>query len=366
MKKILVAAGGTGGHIYPGLAIADCLKASLPDAQITFVGSHVGMEKNIVPKYGYPMEFIRARGFERQLSLETLAAIKGIFDSIADSKKLLKKYQPDLVIGTGGFTCGMLLKEAAKGGIPTMIHEQNAFPGRSNRMLASKVDRIAISFKEAKTYFPEEKTVFTGNPVRAVFKTTHKGEARRELGIKDGDRLILAVGGSQGARSINTAMAEMMSAHPGDHRVYYHLTGRGQYQAVCDKLTEAGVTVDGQRVRVAPFSTEMHTLLSASDLVITRSGAMSIAEIAAVGVPSILVPYPMAAGDHQRVNAQAIVDLGGGCLIEDATLTGEVLDKKVSGMLGDSASLAAMGEAVKAYGCLDADEKIAKIAMDLL
>ncbi|MEA5072637.1 MAG: undecaprenyldiphospho-muramoylpentapeptide beta-N-acetylglucosaminyltransferase [Eubacterium aggregans] len=366
MKKILIAAGGTGGHIYPGLAIADQLKEKLPDSHITFVGSYVGMEKDIIPKYGYPMTFIRARGFERELSLETLAAVKGIFDSIRDSKKLLGSEKPDLVIGTGGFTCGMLVKEAAKMGIPTLIHEQNAYPGRSNRMLAKVVDRIGISFNEARDYFPEDKVFFAGNPVRGVFKTIDRGEMRKALHLGEDKRMVLAVGGSQGAESINRAMVELVGKDTESDRVFYHLTGKEQYDAVCQDYAKAGIAIDGERLRVSPFSTEMQVLIGASDLVISRSGAMSIAELAASGTPSILIPYPMAAGDHQRVNAQAIVDLGGGIMIPDADLEGGRLMQVVEDLLADPVEMENMEAAVRAYGVVDADARIADEAMRLM
>ena len=157
--NVLIAAGGTGGHIYPGLAIAEKIKKERPDVKIIFIGSLVGMEKNIIPEHGYPLDYIRVRGFEKSLTLETLAAVKGVFDGMRDAKKIIAKYQPDLVIGTGGFTAGPLLLQASRRGIPTLIHEQNAFPGKSNRMLGKRVDRIAISFQEAAAYFPAEKTV---------------------------------------------------------------------------------------------------------------------------------------------------------------------------------------------------------------
>jgi UDP-N-acetylglucosamine--N-acetylmuramyl-(pentapeptide) pyrophosphoryl-undecaprenol N-acetylglucosamine transferase len=366
MKTILIAAGGTGGHIYPGLAIADQLAARLPDARLIFVGSHVGMEKNIVPKYGYPLELIRARGFERGFSAETLAAVKGVFDSVGDSRKLLKKYQPNLVIGTGGFTCGMLLREAARRKIPTLIHEQNAFPGRSNRMLGKTVDRVAISFEEARSYFPAEKTVFTGNPVREAFKNADRSAMRRQLGLGPDQKMILAVGGSQGAASINRAMIDLMAGDTHEDRVFWHLTGKDQYEPVCEHLKEKGVAIHNAHIEILPFSTEMDKLLSAADLVISRSGAMSIAELAAVGTPSILIPYPLAAGDHQRMNAQAIVDLGGGVMIEDSALDGKILKKTVNDLLSRPEKLAAMRIAVKGYGTIDADERIAEEALALI
>ncbi|MEG1184527.1 MAG: undecaprenyldiphospho-muramoylpentapeptide beta-N-acetylglucosaminyltransferase [Eubacterium sp.] len=358
--KILIAAGGTGGHIYPGLAIADKLKAEMPEAEITFVGSQVGMEKNIIPKEGYPIEYIRVRGFERELSMETLAAIKGIFDGLKDSKKLIASYKPDLVIGTGGFTCGPLLLQASKKGIPTMIHEQNAFPGKTNRMLGKKVDRVAISFEEAAQYFPKEKVFLSGNPVRTVYKKTDRKALRMKLGLKENQKMVVIMGGSQGAGSINDAAVTFIAKNRGrTDRVIYHLTGKNQYNKVLENLKESSVKLEKYAsIHILPYSDDVHTLIGAGDLVVSRSGAMSVAEIAAVGIPSIFVPYPMAAGNHQEFNARVITDNGGGVLIYDGELKGALLTETIDHLLEDQSSLDKMREATQGIAILDADQRI--------
>ena len=370
--KILIAAGGTGGHIYPGLAIADQFKERMPDAEIVFVGSLVGMEKNIVPKEGYPLEFIRVRGFERELSLETLAAVKGIFDGLRDAKKVLKKHEPDLVIGTGGFTCGPLLLQAAKKGIPTMIHEQNAYPGKANRMLSSKVDRISISFMEAAEYFPKEKVFLAGNPVRDAYKHVDRQACRASLGLGENQKMIVAMGGSQGAGSINGAIIEYMVKHAQDSEVViYHLTGRSQYQNVIDELKEKGVELNNGinaigNIHIVDYSNEVDRLLGAGDLVISRSGAMSVAEIAAVGIPSILIPYPMAAGNHQEFNARVITDRQGGILILDKELTPERLETAIDGILKDTDQRTKMAEITRQAAVYDADLRFVEEALKLM
>ncbi|MGV8905351.1 MAG: undecaprenyldiphospho-muramoylpentapeptide beta-N-acetylglucosaminyltransferase [Acetobacterium sp.] len=340
--KILIAAGGTGGHIYPGLAIAQKIKEENPDAEIIFIGSMVGMEKNIIPQTGYPIEYIRVRGFERQLSWETLAAVKGIFDGLWDSRKVLKRHQPDLVIGTGGFTSGPLLLLASQRKIPTMIHEQNAFPGKANRMLGKKVDRIAISFKEAQTYFPTGKTFLAGNPVRMEYYDLNRQKCRESLGLLDSQKMVLIMGGSQGAASINQGALSLMKAWKNSaDRVIYHLTGKQQYEQVLEAAKAQGITADGNN-HIKDYSSEVHQLLGAADLVISRAGAMSVAEIAAVGTPAILVPYPMAAGNHQEFNARVITDQGGGLLIADKALTGELLVETVEALITDETRLKKM------------------------
>lgn len=365
MSNILVVAGGTGGHIYPGLAIAEQIKIIRPESNIVFIGSHNGMEKNIIPKYGYKMEFIRAMGFEKKFSLQSLHAVKSIFDSIRDSKKVLRKYEPELVIGTGGYTCGMMLREAAKMKVPTMIHEQNAFPGRANRMLGKYVDRIAIAFEEAEDYFPAEKVFFTGNPVRNVFKKINRTEMCQALDIKPDEKMILAVGGSQGAESINYAMLELMKSEKSGDKIFCLITGKNKYEEIKSAYDKAGLS-DEHRFRIIPYTTEMEKYIGASDLIICRSGASTIAEIAAVGVPSILIPYPFAAGDHQRINAEAIERLGGGVIIADADLNGSVLKSKVSQLFADPDQMEKMRESVKEYGTVHADKILAETAIGLI
>jgi len=356
--KILIAAGGTGGHIYPGLAIAQKIKKENPDAEIIFIGSMVGMEKNIIPQTGYPIEYIRVRGFERHLSLETLAAVKGIFDGLLDSRKVLNRHHPDLVIGTGGFTSGPLLLLASRRKIPTMIHEQNAFPGKTNRMLGKKVDRIAISFKEAQTYFPEGKTFLAGNPVRTEYYDLNRQKCRENLGLLDSQKMVLIMGGSQGAGSINQGALGLMKAWKNrSDRVIYHLTGKQQYDQVLESAKTQGMTGD-VNIHIQAYSSEVHKLLGAADLVISRAGAMSVAEIAAVGIPSILVPYPMAAGNHQEFNARVITDQGGGLLIEDKALTGELLVETVEGLLADEMRLKKMAGITKKLRIFDAVDRI--------
>lgn len=367
-NNVLIAAGGTGGHIYPGLAIASTLKKRWPRANIIFIGSYVGMEKNIVPRYGYPMEFIRATGFARNSPVAILKATKHLFDSARDSRKLLKKYNPALVIGTGGYTCGVLLQQASMRGYPTLIHEQNAFPGKANRMAAKHADVVCLTFNEAAKYFPEGKTVLCGNPVRDAFKDVNRAAMREKLGISPDKRILLATGGSQGARSINTAMVDVIEHFKDNPNVViYHLSGKKNYDTIVGQLKERGIDADQEdNLHVIAYSNDMDTLMGASDLVISRAGATTIAEISASGTPSILIPFPYATGDHQRFNAQAVEDAGAGIMIEDKDLTGQVLCDAVDKIFWDDKKLAEMKVCAKNYAKIDADEKIVDEAMRLI
>lgn len=356
--KVLIAAGGTGGHIYPGLAIAEKIKTEDPGTEIIFIGSMVGMEKNIIPQYGYAIEYIRVRGFERKASLETLAAIKGIFDGLNDAKRIIAKHQPDLVIGTGGFTAGPLLLIASRRKIKTMIHEQNAYPGKTNLMLGKRVDRIAISFKEAEQYFPQERTFLAGNPVRSEYHQIDRSELRKNLNLSDSQKMVLIMGGSQGAGSINQSALSLIASYQNrDDRVVYHLTGKDQYESIKKEVEHLGLLPSGH-VFVDAYSNEVHRLLGAADLVISRSGAMSVAEIQAVGVPAILVPYPLAAGNHQEFNARVITDPGGGVLIKDQDLTGALLIQTVESLLEDDEKRRDMSRITKKQSIVNAGDRI--------
>lgn len=358
MMKILIAAGGTGGHIYPGLAIAEKIKKEQAEAEIVFIGSLVGMEKNIIPERGYPLDFIRVRGFEKSLSLETFAAIKGLFEGMRDAKKMLKKYQPDLVIGTGGFTAGPLLLQASRQKIPTLIHEQNAFPGKANRLLGKKVDRIAISFKEAGKYFPQEKTVLCGNPVAEAYFQIDRANLRQKLNLSDQEKMILIMGGSQGAASINQSAIELMQHFKEATNItIIHLTGRNQYDQVMKMADQKGLLKNSKMI-IQGYHQHLYELLGAADLVVARSGAMSVAEIAAIGLPAIFVPYPMAAGNHQEFNARVVTDAGGGILIADSQLNGAILYEKVKALLNDQKGLEKMSLETKKMAIENASQRI--------
>ena len=371
MTTVFIAAGGTGGHIYPGLAIAACLKKRMPDVKIVFIGSHVGMEKNIVPRYGYPMEFINASGFQRGFVKKVIAA-KNLLKSARDSRKLLNRYKPALIIGTGGFTSGIILREAAKKGIPTLIHEQNAFPGKSNRWAAQKADTVCLTFNEAAKYFPAKKTVLCGNPVRDAFKNVDRAAMRQKMKLVPGEKMVLAMGGSQGAAAINRAMQTVMKEWGGREDIQiYQITGPKQIDKVCAALDEAGIVYDKEyfgptHCHAIAYSNEMEMLMGAADVIIGRSGASSICEMAASGTPSILIPYPYAAGDHQRFNAMAMQNAGAAEVIDEDDLSGARLLKELSALLDDPAHLKAMSENAKAYAKIDADERIVDQAVALM
>ncbi len=366
IKTVLVAAGGTGGHIYPGLAIAETLRKRHPDWQITFIGSETGMEAKIVPEYGFPMDYIRVSGFDRGNPVKMLRAAMKMTASRKDAKKLLKKHNPDLVIGTGGYTSGILLYVAGKAGIPALIHEQNAFPGKANRLAASSASCVALTFDEAKTYFGNARTELCGNPVRDAFKHINPAKCREQIGVSADKRVILATGGSQGAASINEAMLKVAEAYKGNPKVeIYHLIGPKKYDELMAEAVSLGID-QFDNIHLMDYSNNMDVLMGAADVLISRAGATTIAEMSASGTPAVLVPYPFAAGDHQRFNAQAVVDAGAGIMIEDSDLTGELLLATVNELLFDTKKLEVFKQNALAYAKPEAGDKIADIAESLI
>jgi UDP-N-acetylglucosamine--N-acetylmuramyl-(pentapeptide) pyrophosphoryl-undecaprenol N-acetylglucosamine transferase len=358
--RVLIAAGGTGGHIYPGIAIAKVISENEEDVQIKFVGTKKGMERIIVPKAGYHLETIRVKGFERKISMDTVRSLKELFMGMLDAKRLIENYNPDIVIGMGGYVCGPVLLLASRKKIPTMIHEQNAFPGATNKLLSRFVDKIAISFSEAKKYFGNENKVFlSGNPVRKEFFNSDRKEAREKLGFGEDDFVVVSSGGSLGAASINNAMLKLIKEREkGDRLKVVHITGKANYEDFMDSLREAGLDIGlDKNVRILEYCDKMHEVYACADLVVSRAGAMSVAELAAGRIPSILVPYPYATDNHQGYNARSITDEGGGILILDSDLKHdpEILKNTIYSLIEDPEKLSDMGLAASKKAMPEAD-----------
>ncbi|MFZ7134022.1 MAG: undecaprenyldiphospho-muramoylpentapeptide beta-N-acetylglucosaminyltransferase [Eubacteriales bacterium] len=357
--RVLIAAGGTGGHIYPGIAIAKKIQKEHPEVQITFVGTHKGLEKDLIPKEGFPLKIIRVKGFKRKLSLDTFQSIKTLFLGLNDAKQVIKKMKPDIVIGTGGYVCGPILFMARIQRVPTLIHEQNAFPGVTNKILSRFVDKIAISFSESEKYFKvPDKLVLAGNPIREEFKYNGKELARKKLNIP-GDYWVIAVsGGSQGALSINKSMIHVIKAlKERDNVMVIHITGRNQHQEVLHLLKDEDVQLEQYpNIQVLPYSYDVADIYQAADIIVSRSGAMTISEITAVGRPSILIPFPYATDNHQEFNAKVITDKHGGIMIKDCNLNGQLLLTTIEDMLSDPVKMKKMEEATSNLGILNADD----------
>lgn len=306
--RIVFAGGGTGGHLFPALAIADRIREILAGkVEIVFVGTKRGIEYRMRDRLGYPLELINIRGLVRSFTLKNLLVPFLVVGSLLRSKAILKKYRPDIVIGTGGYVSWPILKAAARRKIITVLQEQNSYPGMATRQLASRAARVYLGFEEANEYLPgEAHTIITGNPVRAGVTAGDRAAALKEFKLDPGRKTILVLGGSQGARPVNEAVLKDVKAGRLDEK--YQLlwqTGRGDYKDVVASLGERA-----NNHSLFPFAHQMNLVYAAADLAIARAGAITLAELSACGVPSLVIPYPFAAGDHQRKNAKAYVERG--------------------------------------------------------
>lgn len=361
-KKILFATGGTGGHINPALAVAGYIKENYPNAEILFVGTADRMEAQLVPAAGYDFKTIEIQGFSRELNLSglkyNLITIKKLLKSEGQAKKIIAEFNPDVVIGFGGYVSGPVLSVAARMGIPTAVHEQNAFPGVTNKSLAKKVDVVMLTAPEAeKLLKPKNPCVVTGLPIRGEIITANKEFARAEMKL-DSRPLILSMGGSLGARAINEAVKYLIRNRYEKKDCYYlHATGKAGAAMIDDIDKEIDLGANPQ-IMLREYINDMDRCLAAADLVVCRAGASSLSEIQALGKPSILVPYPYAAENHQFYNAKTMSDRDAAILIEEKDFTGERLLSEVERLISEPNRLKIMGENAKAMAIVDASQRI--------
>lgn len=361
--KVLFTGGGTAGHINPALAIAGYLKQKEPDAELLYVGNKGGMEERLVANAGYPMKTIHISGFQRKLTPKNLArnaqTLVKVFTATAEAKKIIREFAPDVCVGTGGYVSGPVIREAAKLGIPCVIHESNAYPGVTTKMLSKSVKAVMLAVPDAKKYFdPSVNCTVTGNPVRGEVLAAQREESRKALGLDDRP-LVLSFGGSLGASALNKAAAYMLakSAKEGN---YQHIHGYGAHdEKFLDELKMLGFEPEkNPQIRLLEYIDNMPQCLSAADLVIGRAGAMTLTEIEAKAKASILIPSPNVAENHQFHNAMALVSRGAAEIIEEKDLTGEKLWAKVKKILSDPDRLNSLGENAGKLEILDASERI--------
>lgn len=332
--RVIFAGGGTGGHLYPALAIAEGLRKKLlpRECQISLVGSRRGIEYRKRHELGFPLELIPVRGFRRSLSWKNLLFPFSLIAAMIKSNNLLSRLKPDLVVGTGGYVSGPVVSRALARGITCAIQEQNSYPGFTTRKLAGKVKRVYLGFADAKKHLPDNScTLLTGNPVRSDIGTVDRGEALKIFGLNEHKKTIVILGGSQGARSINNAVLAGLKDLPEDVQLLWQ-TGEGERERVQAELPKISAGCDNlsERVCLLGFTTKMAAVYAAADIIIARAGALTIAEILASGAPSILVPYPFAAADHQTNNARSIEKNGAALVLIDADLS---KDSKTGGVL---------------------------------
>ncbi len=359
--KVLIAGGGTGGHIYPGIAVAEELKRIDPNTEILFVGGDRGLEGRVVPEAGFPLVTLGARGLPRRALWRVPFDLLANFGAFLAALGIVRREKPDVVLGTGGYVSAPVVLAAWLTRRPVLLQEQNAVPGLTNRLLARVADEVHVAFTESRGWFArKDRLKLSGNPVRRMILSGDRKQALARFGLSEQMPTVFVFGGSRGARRINEAtldaMARLKAALPAQ---FILQTGKEDFAWARDRAEKEQLPVT-----VVPYLTHIHEAYAAADLVVCRAGAMTLAEIAACGVPAILVPYPFAAYDHQVTNAQNLAERGGAVMIQDSALTGERLATEIERLIKDRATLVRMSANARRFARPDAAERIARSLLD--
>ncbi|CAB1239505.1 MAG: undecaprenyldiphospho-muramoylpentapeptide beta-N-acetylglucosaminyltransferase [Oscillospiraceae bacterium] len=369
--RILFAGGGTAGHINPALAIAGYLKERQPDAQILYVGAKGGMEERLVPQAGYAFKSVTISGFQRKISWtnfkKNCKTIVHIFTATEESKKIIREFKPDVCVGTGGYVSGPVIREAMKMGVPALIHEQNAYPGVTNKALSRNAARTMLAMADAEKYMEKgAHCVLTGNPVRLSVLRADRASARQRLGL-DNRPVILSFGGSLGARKINEPMADLLANTAKTDR-FQHIHAYGQWgKWFPDLLRQKGVDLAAHpNMDIREYINDMPDCLAAADLVICRAGAITLSELQAVGRASLIIPSPNVAENHQYHNAMSMVKRNAAWILEEKDLTGQMLIKKVEQLFQKPETIEHLAENAKKMAIVDANERIYKLILEVL
>ena len=355
--KILFAGGGTAGHINPAISVADYTKSMDPEFKALFIGTQRGLETKLVPKAGYNIEYIDIEGFSRRNMLKNVSVAKKLITSVARCKKIIKEFKPDCVVCTGGYVSGPVAMAAKAMKVPSMIHEQNVYPGLTVKGAQKYVNYLALSFEETKNFMSaKEKCVVTGNPIRSEILSADKDMARAKLGIDK--PFVLVFGGSLGANAINEAVLGMLPkiCEEGKFSLLFG-TGDRNYESIMQKVKDSGIELT-EDVKIVSYIDNMAECMAAADVVVSRAGAITVSEIAALAKPSILIPSPNVVRNHQEQNAREFVKNGAADMITEDKLTSEALYKKISDMVSDRDGLEKMSHNLRALAKTDALERI--------
>lgn len=361
---IMLSGGGTGGHIFPAVAIADGLKKAFPDAEFLFVGAKGRMEMDKVPQAGYKIIGLWISGIQRKLTWSNLAFPFKLISSSIRARKIIRHFKPDVVIGTGGYASGPLLHAASKQNIPTLILEQNSYPGLTNKWLSKTVDRICVAYAGMDKYFPKNKIVITGSPIRKEIMNAsgNKAEGSSFFGLDATLPILLIIGGSQGARQINLAIAENIEKLIDNGIQILWQTGKGGYQEAEDAAKKATLH---DRIVIREFIQRMDLAYACADLIVSRAGAIAIAEIVSVKKPAIFIPLPSAAEDHQTQNAKALVEQNAGILIKESNAR-ELIGSEVIALMKDENKRQAISKNLSAFDYKDATQSIVQQVIELM
>ncbi len=366
--RILFAGGGTAGHINPAIAIANFIRERYSNAEIAFVGTKNGMENTLVPQEGYKLYLTDVKGFKRKVCVHNVKAVKCAFNALSDSEKIIKEFKPDVIVGTGGYVSGPVLYKGAKMGIKTVIHEQNAFPGLTSKILSRYVDEVLISFDDSKKYFKNpRKITLTGNPIRPNMVGIPKKSAKAELGLEGDKKLLACFSGSLGAQKINDAMVEIINNNKNDIDFsIIFATGVRYYDDVCKRIDSEVLAKTHPNIKIEKYINNMGCVMSGADLLVCRSGAITLAELAVLQKASILVPSPNVTGNHQYFNALEFKNAGASEMLEEKDLTSSALYLKIRGIIKDEKAIKDMEEGAKKLAKPGATEQICNIIINLL
>ena len=371
--NVIFTCGGTGGHINPAIAVANCWRERYPDSKILFIGGRGNMEEQLVPKAGYDLVVMRAFGLERSLSLSAirnnLLSVRSVITAIRKCKKILKEFQADVVVGTGGYASFPALYAARKLKIPTCVHESNAMPGLTTRLVADWVDRVLVCFPESVQYYRHpEKVEVVGMPVRREFIYTKKVDARRELGLSD-KPLVVSAFGSQGARAMNEVTAKLFAAEQAAGFPFRHIHAVGSYgwEWMPEFVKKQGVTLEETPdITMQEYIYNMPTMMAAADVIISRAGASSCSEIAASGTPCILIPSPNVTDNHQEKNARALEKQGAAVVVLEKDCTAQHLLEQITALLQDTDRYSRMSKALYAMAVPDSAERLCTVMEQLV
>ena len=360
--RVIIAAAGTGGHINPGIAIANKIMKEEKDSEIIFIGTNRGLENDLVPRAGYELKTIDAYGLSKKLSIENIKKIYKTYKGIGEARKIVKEFKPDVVIGTGGYICGASILAAKKYKIPTILHESNAFPGKAVKMLSKKVDTVLVGFEEARKSLTKAKNVVvTGTPIKIKkidFTANEKNKIMRSIGLDSTKPIVLLFGGSQGAKKLNDSMIEIIENRLNNYQIIW-AAGPKQYEIIKEELQNKKIDIDRIKgIKILPYIYNMEEIMNVSDLIVARSGAMTVTEISNLGKPAIFIPLPNVSHNHQFYNAKVLQNVGAANIINDNELNGKLLNSNIEQIILDRNILKQMGASALRCAKYDAQNMI--------
>ncbi len=354
--RVIIAAAGTGGHINPGIAIANEIKKNEPNSEIIFIGTNNGIEKDLVPRAGYELKTLDAYGLQRKVSVQNLKRILKTLKSYKMAKEIVKEFKPDIIIGTGGYICGPVISAGLKYKIRTILHESNAFPGVAVKLLSRKVDTVMVGFEDTKNRLQKaKKIVVTGTPTKVCkmeLSESKKTELKKNLGIKNNLPIVLAFGGSQGAESINKSLLEIINNRLNNDYQLVWAVGQNKYEDIKKQIRRSN------NLKLLPYIYNMEEILNLADVVVARSGAMTITEITRCHKPAIFIPFPFATENHQEYNAKVLENVGAAKIILDKNLNSQILNKSINEIIKNREKMLEMGQKTEKIEIKNVEKRI--------